>query len=241
MRTRFTSRPRMIGRLDAPGAKLDPVMPGFSKRRSPRVEAPLRRNSSLGTTVMVANWSVTIGTVPTSVSMDGAAGWFGAGRAGARRTIGLATVTSTCGNAVCAQAVVSQAAQAQENALYDANIMFKRRRITNSGLIGMTCAPVGGDAGTGLNRGRGQSCSDGAGRGACLERELDALEHLRGLQSAGPGVWMIDRGRRQHDGRQHGRRCQVDCGADGAEVMSCAAVVVVRGIRLWLRGRGRCR
>ena len=55
MRTRLTSRPRMIGRLDAPGAKLDPVMPGFSNSRSPRVEAPLRRNSSFGTTVMVAN------------------------------------------------------------------------------------------------------------------------------------------------------------------------------------------
>lgn len=145
----------MIGRLDAPGAKLDPVMPGFSKRRSPRVEAPLRRSSSLGTTVMVANWSVTIGTVPTSVSADGAAGRVGAGcagagcgegRAGARRTIGLATVTSTCGNAVCAQAVVSQAAQAQEKALHDANIIFKRRRISNSGLFGMTCGPVDGYA-----------------------------------------------------------------------------------------------
>ena len=65
----------MIGRLDAPGAKLDPVMPGFSNRRSPSVEAPLRRNSSFGTTVMVANWSVTIGIVPFSVSVDGAAGW----------------------------------------------------------------------------------------------------------------------------------------------------------------------
>jgi len=165
----------------------------------------------------------------------------GEGRAGARRTIGLATVTSTCGNAVCAQAVVSQAAQAQENALYDANIIFKRRRITNSGLIGMTYAPVGGDAGTGLNRGRGQSCSDGVRRGACLERELDALENLRELQSAGPGVWMIDRGLRQRGSRENGRRCQIECCADGAEVMSCAAVVVVRGIRLWLRGRGRYR
>ena len=29
MPTRLTSRPRMIGRLDAPGAKLDPVMPGL--------------------------------------------------------------------------------------------------------------------------------------------------------------------------------------------------------------------
>src|SRR5215510_3441592 len=107
-----------------------------------------------------------IGTVPTIVCAEGAAGWFGAGcacagcgegRVGARRTIGLATVTSTCGNAVCAQAVVSHPAQAQEKALYDANIIFKRRRISNSGLFGMTRAPVGGGAGTGLNRGRGQS------------------------------------------------------------------------------------
>jgi len=29
MRTRFTSSPRMIGRLDAPGAKLEPVIPGL--------------------------------------------------------------------------------------------------------------------------------------------------------------------------------------------------------------------
>ena len=65
MRTRLTSRPRMIGRLEAPGAKLDPVMPGFSNKRSPSVDAPLRRNSAFGTTVMVANWSVTIGIVPT--------------------------------------------------------------------------------------------------------------------------------------------------------------------------------
>ena len=33
----------MIGRLDAPGAKLEPVMPGFENRRSPSVEPPLRR------------------------------------------------------------------------------------------------------------------------------------------------------------------------------------------------------
>jgi hypothetical protein len=45
----------MIGRLDAPGAKLDPVMPGFSNRRSPRVAAPFRRSASFGTTVTVAN------------------------------------------------------------------------------------------------------------------------------------------------------------------------------------------
>ena len=67
----------MIGRLDAPGANSEPVMPGFSKRRSPKVDAPLRRNSALGTTVMVANWSVTIGIVPCSVSGAGAGGAVG--------------------------------------------------------------------------------------------------------------------------------------------------------------------
>jgi hypothetical protein len=45
----------MIGRLEAPGAKLEPVIPGFEKRRSPSVAAPERRISSLGTTVTVAN------------------------------------------------------------------------------------------------------------------------------------------------------------------------------------------
>ena len=64
MRTRLTSRPRMIGRLDAPGAKLEPVMPGFRNSRSPSVAAPLRRISSFGTTVTVANWSVTMGSTP---------------------------------------------------------------------------------------------------------------------------------------------------------------------------------
>ena len=51
-------------RLDAPGANEDAVMPGLFSRRSPSVVAPLRRTSSLGTTVTVANWSVTIGSVP---------------------------------------------------------------------------------------------------------------------------------------------------------------------------------
>ena len=97
----------MIGRLDAPGAKLDPVTPGFENKRSPSVLAPLRRISSFGTTVTVANWSVTIGIVPGSGPSDAGvgadcvgAGSPGAGRVGARLTIGLATVTSTCGNAV---------------------------------------------------------------------------------------------------------------------------------------------
>jgi hypothetical protein len=54
----------MIGRLDAPGAKLDPVMPGLFVSKSPSVDAPLRRISSFGTTVTVANWSVTIGSTP---------------------------------------------------------------------------------------------------------------------------------------------------------------------------------
>jgi hypothetical protein len=45
----------MIGRLDAPGAKLEPVMPALFDKRSPRVPPPLRRISSPGTTVTVAN------------------------------------------------------------------------------------------------------------------------------------------------------------------------------------------
>ena len=45
----------MTGRLDAPGAKLDPVMPGLENSRSPSVAPPLRRSSSFGTTVVVAN------------------------------------------------------------------------------------------------------------------------------------------------------------------------------------------
>jgi hypothetical protein len=36
----------MIGRLEAPGAKLEPVMPGFENRRSPSVALPERRSSS---------------------------------------------------------------------------------------------------------------------------------------------------------------------------------------------------
>ena len=45
----------MIGRLEAPGAKLEPVMPGFENSKSPSVLAGVRRISSLGTTVTVAN------------------------------------------------------------------------------------------------------------------------------------------------------------------------------------------
>ena len=54
----------MIGRLEAPGAKLEPVMPGLENNRSPSVLAGVRRSSSFGTTVTVANWSVTIGSTP---------------------------------------------------------------------------------------------------------------------------------------------------------------------------------
>ena len=54
----------MIGRLEAPGAKVEPVMPGLENRRSPSWAVPWRRISSFGTTVTVANWSVTIGSTP---------------------------------------------------------------------------------------------------------------------------------------------------------------------------------
>src|SRR6266581_735999 len=82
MRTRFTSRPRMIGRLDPPGAKLDPVMPGLENSTSPIVLPPLRRSSSLGSTVTVANWSTTIGSVPDDGIATGATGG-GVGAVGA--------------------------------------------------------------------------------------------------------------------------------------------------------------
>ena len=45
----------MIGRLEAPGAKVEPVMPGLENRRSPSWPLPSRRISSFGTTVTVAN------------------------------------------------------------------------------------------------------------------------------------------------------------------------------------------
>jgi hypothetical protein len=55
MPTRLTSRPRTTGRLDAPGAKLEPVIPGLENNRSPSVSPVLRRSSWFGTTVTVAN------------------------------------------------------------------------------------------------------------------------------------------------------------------------------------------
>src|SRR6476620_689857 len=64
MPTRLTSSPRLIGRLAAPGAKVEPVMPGLENSRSPSWAVPWRRISSLGTTVTVAHWSVTIGSTP---------------------------------------------------------------------------------------------------------------------------------------------------------------------------------
>src|SRR5215510_7536027 len=112
MPTRLTSRPRTIGRLDAPGAKLDPVTPGLLKSRSPNVELPLRLISSLGTTVTVANWSVTTGNVPFAgtAGAGGAAAAAGAaglatcfGCAGAGRRIGLGACPPTGGISTCAK------------------------------------------------------------------------------------------------------------------------------------------
>src|SRR5947209_14645778 len=118
MPTRLTSSPRMIGRLEAPGAKEEPVMPGFENRGSPSWAVPWRRISSLGTTVTVANWSVTTGSTPCcGAAGTGAGGACGARsrfapgaarttRAGAgertigRRTIGLGAVTVTSGSCV---------------------------------------------------------------------------------------------------------------------------------------------
>src|SRR3954447_21386414 len=117
MPTRFTSSPRMIGREDAPGAKLDPVMPGLENRRSPIVLAGVRRSSSFGTTVTVANWSVTMGSTPACGSA-GAGGGEAAGGAAAcargaagagagRRTIGLGAVTRISGSWVCARVALT--------------------------------------------------------------------------------------------------------------------------------------
>ena len=100
----------MIGRLDAPGAKLEPVIPGLENRRSPSVAPVLRLISSFGTTVTVANWSVDDGQrswqdVGRGRGRRHRAGAAGAGRlggAGGRRTIGLGAVTTISGRAVCA-------------------------------------------------------------------------------------------------------------------------------------------
>ena len=130
MPTRLTSRPRMTGRLEAPGAKLEPVMPGFENRRSPSWAVPWRRISSLGTTVTVANWSVTTGSTPCCGAAATGAGcgsgarsrfWPGAARAtragvrdgtGLRRTIGLGAVTVISGSCVEAGGAAASCANA---------------------------------------------------------------------------------------------------------------------------------
>ena len=91
-----------MGRLDAPGAKLEPTMPGFDDRTSPSVVPGLRWISSAGMTVIVANWSVTTGNSPCIGC--GAAGTVSDGGA-ARRMIGLAR-TVICGSSIspCATA-----------------------------------------------------------------------------------------------------------------------------------------
>ena len=101
------SKPGITGSSFAPGAKLDPVMPGLEKSRSPSVLDGVRRSSSFGTTVTVANWSVTIGSAPMSgasgvTTSSGAVG--AAGGAGRGRTIGLGAVTVIAGSTVCAAA-----------------------------------------------------------------------------------------------------------------------------------------
>jgi len=85
------------------------AMPGLETRRSPSVLAGVRRNSSFGTTVTVANWSVTIGKAPISgvtviwsgaagAGAAGAGGGFGRGAAG--RRMGLGAVTIIAGSMV---------------------------------------------------------------------------------------------------------------------------------------------
>ena len=92
---------------------------GLAEQRSPSVAAPLRRISSFGTTVTVANWSVTIGQHAALGLGDrrlglrhgqGAGVWPGAVRATrgcgrgvgrvARRMIGLGAVTVISGSCV---------------------------------------------------------------------------------------------------------------------------------------------
>ena len=53
-------------------------------------------------------------------------------------------MTSTCGSAVCAKVAELYYASAHENALHDANIIFNRRCIFNSDLIGITRVPNAG-------------------------------------------------------------------------------------------------
>ena len=138
----------MIGRLDAPGAKLDPVMPGLLRSRSPSVLAPLRRISAFGTTVTVANWSVTTGRVPgcgvsatgagagsvgAAAGVAGAAGAAGAGRGfGGVRLIGLATVTSTCGRAVWPLAAAGKRETAAASVPLKRAALFDGRRMRDS-------------------------------------------------------------------------------------------------------------
>ncbi|MGX1009552.1 hypothetical protein AB7M69_003909 [Bradyrhizobium japonicum] len=109
----------MTGRLEAPGAKLEPVMPGLENSRSPSWPPPSRRISSFGTTVTVANWLVTIGSTPCwgAAAVAGAVGaasavrcwlrdrpvratWTGLRVGTTLRTIGLGAVTVTAGISV---------------------------------------------------------------------------------------------------------------------------------------------
>ncbi len=108
---------------------------GLREQQVAERAAPFLRSSSFGTTVTVANWSVTIGSVPTSAGAGAGAGCAGpgcagAGLAGARR-IGLATVTSTCGNAVWARDSCMSTAPMDSTAPHDARIVFRGRRISN--------------------------------------------------------------------------------------------------------------
>src|ERR1044072_2371192 len=112
MPARWASSPRMIGRLEAPGAKLEPVMPGLEKKRSPSVAPPPQRRSPPRHGTGVGVWGGGIA---------GAAGGVGGGcgarsrlrpgtaretRTGrgegtvCRRWIGLGAVTWISGNAV---------------------------------------------------------------------------------------------------------------------------------------------
>src|SRR5712691_5490621 len=189
--TRLTSSPRMIGRLEAPGAKLEPVMPGFENRRSPSVAPPDRRSSSFGTTVTVANWSVTTGSTPCCGDGAGGAGCAcGAGprlaparatrvgvrtKAGFRFTIGLGAVTLTSGSAVGASSARAAADIASQLAPAARSICLFRILIVPVLMPSRRDGPIAicpsgdrprmrGDPLTGVDQ------SSGNGRGAGLER-----------------------------------------------------------------------
>src|SRR5262245_32204364 len=93
----------MIGRL-APGAKVEPVIPGLYCRESARFCPSVAAISREGTTVRATNWSsARMGSLAGGgcVPAAGACAWAGGGG----RDTGLGVVTTMPGSCVCASAV----------------------------------------------------------------------------------------------------------------------------------------